>query len=78
MYLTGTAIMLIGPLLPGSFSWIYVSAFIVYVWRSLMVTGATGIGMSALRLFLMLIFWTLIVTIIIITTLVVSGMSVQA
>lgn len=77
MYLTGTVVMLVGPLLPDIILTFYFIAFLIYVWRSLAVTGSTGMIMSGLRMFMMLFFWTVVTGIIILATIIISGMSVH-
>lgn len=78
LYLTGAFLMLAGPYLPGFVLALFLIGFFVYVWRSLAVVGSTGILMSGLRFFLLLMFWIIVITIIIVATIIVSGMSVQA
>lgn len=78
IYLTGAFVMLAGPYLPEFVLWTIVISFFVYVWRSLAVTGSTGVFMSGLRFFLLMIFWLATITAIIIATVVVSGLSVQS
>lgn len=77
MYLTGTLVMLVGPILPDMILTFYFIGFLIYVWRSLAVAGSTGMIMSGLRMFLMLFFWTVVTGIIILATIIISGMSVQ-
>ncbi len=77
IYLTGTFLMLAGPYLSGTMIWGVVIAFLAYVWRSLAVVGSTGIFMSGLRLFSLLIFWCIVSAFIIVATVIISGMSVQ-
>ncbi len=78
MYLNGAFLMLAGPYLPGFVFALVLIGFFIYVWRSLAVVGSTGIFMSGLRLFLLLMFWIIVITIIIVATIIVSGMSVHA
>ena len=78
IYLTGGFLMLAGPYLPGIVLWAFLIGFFIYVWRSLAVVGQTGIFMSGMRFFLLLIFWQIVIIAIILTTVIVSGMSVQA
>ena len=78
MYLTGALMMLLGPYLPGALIGLYFVLFLIYVWRSLAVAGGSGLFMSGLRLFLMLLFWIIVTSIIMVTTVIVSGMSVHA
>lgn len=78
VYLTGAIMMTAGPYLPGFLLWGYLIWFLFYVWRSLAVVGSTGIIMSGLRFFLLLIFWTVVISIIMVATVIISGMSVRA
>ncbi|MEP1143197.1 MAG: DUF3667 domain-containing protein [Henriciella sp.] len=78
IYLTGAFIMTAGPYLPSFLLWAYLVGFFIYIWRSLAVVGSTGIMMSGLRLFLMLVFWLIVITVIMLATVVVSGLSVQS
>ena len=78
IYLTGAFLMLAGPYLPGFVIALVVVSFIVYVWRSLAVVGSTGIFMSGLRLFTLLVFWVVVITLIMVATVIASGMSVHA
>jgi len=78
IYLTGAFLMLAGPYLPGFVLALILIGFFIYVWRSLAVVGSTGIFMSGLRLFLLLLFWVFVITLIIAATIIVSGMSVHA
>ena len=78
MYLTGAFLMLAGPYLPGFVLGLILTGFFIYVWRSLAVVGSTGIFMSGLRLFLLLLFWIVVITLIMVATVIVSGMSVHA
>lgn len=78
MYLTGALMMLLGPYLPGQLIGLYFVIFLIYVWRSLVVAGDSGLFMSGLRLFLILLFWVIVTAIIMVTTVIVSGMSVHA
>ncbi len=77
VYLTGAFVMFAGPILPGFVLWLYLLSFFVYVWRSLMVAGSTGVMMSGLRMFLMFFFWTNVTATIVLATVIVSGISVQ-
>ena len=76
-YLTGTAVMLLGPLLPDIILTFYFISFLAYVWRSLAVAGSTGMIMSGLRMFIMLFFWVFMTTVIILATVLISGLSVH-
>ncbi|MEL6861357.1 MAG: hypothetical protein AAGL11_05925, partial [Pseudomonadota bacterium] len=76
-YLTGTAVMLLGPMLPDIILTFYFIAVLAYVWRSLAVAGSTGMIMSGLRMFFMLFFWVIMTTIIILATILISGLSVH-
>lgn len=78
IYLTGAVIMTAGPYLPSFLLWSYLVGFFVYIWRSLAVVGSTGIMMSGLRLFLMLVFWVIVIAVIMVATVIVSGLSVKA
>lgn len=78
IYLTGAFLMLAGPYLPGFVLALVLVGFFIYVWRSLAVVGSTGIFMSGLRFFLLLLFWIVVITLIMIATVIVSGMSVHA
>lgn len=78
IYLTGAFLMLAGPYLPGFILALVLLGFFIYVWRSLAVVGSTGIFMSGLRFFLLLLFWIVVITLIMIATVIVSGMSVHA
>ena len=77
IYITGAFMMFAGPYLPGIVFWIYLISFFAYVWRSLMVAGASGVMMSGLRLFLLFLFWTNVTGAIVLATIIVSGISVQ-
>jgi len=77
VYLTGAFMMFAAPILPGFVLWLYLISFFVYVWRSLMVAGASGVMMSGLRMFLMFFFWTNVTATIVLATVIVSGISVQ-
>lgn len=78
MYLTGAVMMTLGPYLPEILVWAYVIGFLVYVWRSLAVVGSTGLMMSGLRFFLLLLFWVIVISVIILVTMIVSGLLVKA
>jgi hypothetical protein len=78
IYLTGAFMMFAGPVLPGIAFWLYGIGFFVYLWRSLMVAGGSGIMMSGLRTFLIFLFWSSVTLAIVLATLIVSGLSVQA
>lgn len=78
IFLTGAFMMFAGPYLPGIAFWIYGIGFFVYLWRSLMVAGGSGIMMSGLRTFLIFLFWTVVTLAIVLATLIISGLSVQA
>lgn len=77
IYLTGAVAMLVGPYVPEFLLWLYLISFFAYVWRSLAVVGSTGVIMSGLRLFLMIVFWTIVIALIIVATIIVSGLSVD-
>lgn len=77
MYLTGTVVMLIGPIMPDIILTFYFIGFLIYVWRSLAVAGSTGMIMSGIRMFMMLVFWTIVTAIIMLSTVIISGMSVH-
>ena len=78
IYLTGAFFMTTGAYLPGILLWGYLIWFLAYIWRSLAVVGTTGIIMSGLRFFTLLIFWTVVTSLIMVATVIVSGLSVQA
>lgn len=78
IYVTGAVMMTLGPYLPEILIWAYVIGFLVYVWRSLAVVGSTGVIMSGLRFFLLLLFWVIVISVIILVTVIVSGLSVKA
>jgi hypothetical protein len=78
IYLTGAFFMTTGAYLPGIILWGYLIWFLAYIWRSLALVGSTGIIMSGLRFFTLLIFWTVVTSLIMVATVIVSGLSVQA
>lgn len=77
VYLTGTVVMLAGPLMPDLIISAYFVGFLIYVWRSLAVAGNSGFMMSGLRTLIMLFFWLFAAVAIMIATVVVSGLSIQ-
>ncbi|MEM9570349.1 MAG: DUF3667 domain-containing protein [Pseudomonadota bacterium] len=77
IYLTGTFLMLAGAYLPGFVLAGFAIWFFAYVWRSLAVVGSTGVIMSGLRFFMLLVFWFVVIAVIIAVTVVVSGLSVR-
>lgn len=62
-YLTGTVVLLITPLLGYSYLYLYGVLVTMYVCRSLMVVGDTGVFMAGMRTFALLIGWIVLVAI---------------
>ncbi|MEM9842070.1 MAG: DUF3667 domain-containing protein [Pseudomonadota bacterium] len=78
VYLTGTVMLLLAPILPGFVPWLYALSFLIFVWRSLMVAGDSGRIMSAIRLFLLLLIWNVGIVAIVVATIIISGLSVSS
>ncbi len=75
MYLAGALLIFAIPPFGGTAGWVFGIGLIIYVWRSLMVVGESGIFMAFLRLFIMLLIWVVATSAIVLASVIISGLN---
>ncbi|MEL7230923.1 MAG: DUF3667 domain-containing protein [Pseudomonadota bacterium] len=76
LYLTGTVLILVAPMIGGWLVAVYAGLAAIYVCRSLMVVGETGVLMAGLRTFTIIISWFVLGLIAVVSAAVLSAIEI--